>query len=152
MMWFTHAAFGMLCASTIRFFFSIQNPVLFALTAAFFSLMPDIDHPEARIHRYLPYMRWFGKVFKHRGFFHAVFPLILIYAVFYSIGLLKIGYAAIIGYTSHLIADSLTVKGIAPLNPIVSWRLRGPIEVNSISEYAFFVVNILFILLLIVGF
>lgn len=53
-----------------------------------------------------------------------------------------------IGFVSHLIADSMTHKGIMPLWPIEKPKFKGPIKTGSIWEYALMIAMLAVILLI----
>jgi inner membrane protein len=98
------------------------------------SLLPDVDHKNSKINKILPITRWIPAVFTHRGFFHSIFPAIIIYAGFYFAKLEHIGLPLTIGYTSHLASDCLTRLGCNLLHPISTFRVQGPIMTNGIME------------------
>ena len=128
-MWYTHAAFGALLG---LFFFPAQAVVL----AVIGSLLPDIDHEDAKIHKLLPTRR-LTFLFTHRGFFHSLFPAALLYVVFTLIGFTWVGSALVVGYLSHLFLDGMTKMGIHLLYPFL--HVRGFIDVGGMVEKALFV-------------
>lgn len=71
------------------------------------SLFPDADHRKAPAGRILPLWLFF----KHRGFTHTIWGLVLFSA---SISLYSPLYSAnfAFGYLSHLLLDSLTPSGV----------------------------------------
>jgi len=60
----------------------------------------------------------------------------------------KMGIGLGVGYASHLVLDTLTIKGVMLFYPFTRKRITGPIETGSISEGLLFV--LLFIILLII--
>ena len=76
----THLAIGFLMGlfSLKYFHFTLLNSILFLFLITIFSALPDIDHPKSKYGRYL----WFlsipiSFIFKHRGFFHSIFPAVI---------------------------------------------------------------------------
>ncbi|MEK6949140.1 MAG: metal-dependent hydrolase, partial [Nanoarchaeota archaeon] len=78
-----------------------------------------------------------GFIFGHRGFFHTVYIPLILFLIFYSISK-EIGIGIFIGYSSHLLMDSLTKHGIKPFFPIANKKFYGFIRVNSIFERLLF--------------
>jgi membrane-bound metal-dependent hydrolase YbcI (DUF457 family) len=99
--------------------------------AYFGSLLPDIDQPAADIWDSLPFGHTIGKapsvVLKHRQLSHSLLGIIifnfLIFLVlrmfpsYWGIDIKPVLIATIIGYASHLLADSFTNEGIPILYP-----------------------------------
>src|SRR3989344_7075392 len=108
MMFYTHLAFGIL--SGLMFINSFNNKILFLIFVAVGSFLPDIDEMDSKIGRKLKPLSWLINIlFKHRGIFHSIFPVLLLYiSLVYFLKLKLIGLGLIIGYSSHLITDSLT--------------------------------------------
>lgn len=98
------------------------------------SLLPDVDHENSKINRMMPLTRWIPRVFAHRGFFHSVFPAIIIYAGFYFAKLDYIGMPLAIGYLSHLASDCATRLGCNLLHPVSTFRIQGPIMTDGLME------------------
>ena len=80
----------------------------------------------------------------HRGFLHS-----LTAAALFSLPLFAFrpgyGLAFLLGFLSHLLADSMTVEGVRLFYPLKS-RIRGPVRTNSAAE------RILFVAALVTGF
>lgn len=98
------------------------------------SILPDVDHESSKINRIFPLTRWIPKFFAHRGFFHSIFPAVIIYAVFYFANLNYIGLPLAIGYLSHLASDCFTRQGCNLLHPVSQFRVQGPIMTNGLME------------------
>ena len=103
----THTAVGMF-SSTV-FYFLLNLDIGFILLAGFAAFLPDIDWR-------LQY--WgFGNV--HRKVLHNVWVMgaiaVIVYFLFRS-SVLVLG--VVVGFMSHLVADSFTVKGVYWLYPI----------------------------------
>tara|TARA_Y100000310_G_scaffold320072_1_gene376104 strand:- start:1450 stop:1878 length:429 start_codon:yes stop_codon:yes gene_type:complete len=134
----THLAFGLLWGLLV---FQDASFVIVVLIA---SLLPDIDHPQAKMGKVF---KPFSFLFSHRGFFHSLFPLIFfllltqLHAIFLAIAL---------GYTSHLVLDALTRKGIMPFHPISRYKLKGPCKSGGITEYVL-LISFLFIDILLIA-
>ncbi len=86
--------------------------------AALGSLLPDIDHPQSWAGRKLrPISVPISMVFGHRGITHS---LLAVLACVFGLAFLSSQWVAapvIIGYLSHLAADSLTPSGVPLLWP-----------------------------------
>ena len=52
-----------------------------------------------------------------------------------------------IGYTSHLLIDAFTKRGIKPLHPLFNFKIKGNTRTNSIVETFLFLLILLLILL-----
>ncbi|MBW4980820.1 metal-dependent hydrolase, partial [Marinobacter adhaerens] len=50
-----------------------------------------------------------------------------------------------IGFSSHIISDALTHKGVAPLWPFKKPRFNGPIKTGGLGEYLIVLVLLLLI-------
>jgi membrane-bound metal-dependent hydrolase YbcI (DUF457 family) len=135
----THLAFGILIALLLLPFISVPSKLLFVALVAFGALLPDVDHEKSTINRLCPVTRIFPVFFKHRGFFHSVFPAIIIYAVLAYFHESFVGLALTLGYLSHLVSDSLTRMGVNFVYPVSTWRMQGPIETGTIVETFLFV-------------
>ena len=77
----THLAFGVL-AGLIFLPFYHHNLILYFVLVLVGALLPDIDHDGSKINKILPVTKYLGRLFKHRGFFHSVFPPLIIFAAF----------------------------------------------------------------------
>ncbi len=133
MMGRTHLAIGLL-AGLVLFPFFHQPWYIFIPLVVFASLLPDVDHQNSKINRMLPITRWIPAVFAHRGFFHSIFPAIIIYAGFYFAKLEHIGLPLALGYSSHLASDCFTRLGCNLLHPVSTFRIQGPIMTNGLME------------------
>ncbi|MBI4918786.1 metal-dependent hydrolase [archaeon] len=128
--------FGSMTDYFIYFFF-VQLGVLF----------PDLDHHKASFHNAFFVSRIIPFLFSHRGFFHSIFPPVIL-----SWFLLKyfgnfFALPFFIGYSSHLIGDVLTVRGVRFFNPFFKFRIRGLLVTGSFTEKVIFFVIMLLILL-----
>ncbi len=144
MRWFTHLAFGILILLIINKYYSPVNITILILVL-FASLFPDIDERRSKIGRKVKIIGW---AFKHRGFFHSIFAILLfsllIHGIFnnwiYTLSFL-------VSYLGHLVLDALTYQGISffPFK-----RIKGFMKTGSWLEYILFLV--LFIVIIIMFF
>jgi inner membrane protein len=169
MKWQTHAVIGV---SSIWLIWPViggddsTNIGVLAACAALGALMPDLDASESKIKHlglygikpfilpaFVAYRR-----FGHRGLLHSVLGLAT-FAATLSLLLLAVGWhpvaALILGYASHLAADSCTVAGIPALYPrkghyfLLPSRLR--IVTGSDVEEIFFATFACFSLILLLS-
>ncbi|MFC1801157.1 metal-dependent hydrolase [Nanoarchaeota archaeon] len=139
----THLAFGFLAGLVFLPFYS-HNVILYFVLVLIGALLPDIDHEGSKINSIFPITKWLGRLFKHRGFFHSIFPPLIIFGVLWYFGWSYIGVALGVGFVSHLFSDSLTKMGINYLHPITNLHMNGFIETGKIGEHiALFVVVVL---------
>lgn len=136
---------GGVCASVIVatsvFSGPIDNPTTYiaiGLTivgGAVGGLLPDIDHPNSKIGRKVPPVsKLINLLCGHRGFTHTLLAVILFtYLLFILNGLLPMwakeymipmSLGLIVGYSSHLLLDMLTVSGIPLLFPFTKKSVR----------------------------
>ena len=134
----THLAIGILAALILLPFIDVPNAFVFVLIVALGSLLPDIDHEKSTINKFCPVTRILPKFFKHRGFFHSIFPVIILYLIFYYFDQNFIGLSLAFGYLTHLASDSLTRMGINFLHPFSTIHLRGPITTGTFLETLIF--------------
>lgn len=139
MMGRTHLAFGLLAALLLVPFLSSNDALFFVPLVLFGALLPDVDHEGSAINRRLPITRWIPWLFRHRGFFHSVYPPLVFIVVAGVYGYWFVGIAIASGYMVHLLTDSLTRSGVRFLYPI-RWELRGPLSTGGILETFIFLV------------
>ncbi|MBI4146524.1 metal-dependent hydrolase [Candidatus Woesearchaeota archaeon] len=138
MMGRTHMAIGFLVGLLVLPFVQPDNSLLFVFLVTFASLWPDVDHENSKINRLLPITRWIPRVFVHRGFFHSVFPALILYGVFWYFGLAWIGLPLALGYLTHLASDCLTRLGCNLLHPVSTFRIQGFVWTDGLVEFALF--------------
>jgi len=145
----THMAIGLL-AGLILYPLLGQTWYIFIPLVILGSLLPDVDHQNSKINRILPITRWIPKVFEHRGFFHSIFPAIIMYTALYYGGLEYIGLPLTVGYLSHLASDCMTRLGCNLLHPVSHFRIQGPIITDGLMEIitlaSVFLINALLII------
>ena len=138
-MWRTHVAFGLLSG---LLFFKHFNAAWFVFLplAMLGSLFPDVDHENSKINKVLPVTKIVPALFKHRGFFHSIWPAAIFYLGFHLARLDYIGIPLAIGYLAHLVSDGLTEAGCNLLHPVTTMRIQGFIRTNSTMELAAFAI------------
>ncbi len=104
--------------------------------AAFGALLPDIDHPGSWAGRRFAVISIpLSTVIGHRGVTHSLIATLLLGVCLYVYGL---GFALaplLVGYASHLVADSLTPSGVPWLWP---WKRTFSLKLfrtGSFTEY-----------------
>lgn len=140
----THAVTGFFIGILLSFFFSSSNILLCAgiiFFSLFGSLFPDIDSPTSYVGRHAKIVGVFAK---HRGFFHSIFPLLLLYVFLLYVVNFWLALAFALGFISHILLDMMTKDGIR-LYPFKK-KIKGPIRVGSFAETIFFVLQLFFII------
>ena len=152
MMFRTHLALGFLVGLLSLKILDTNHPVLFVFLVTLFSSLPDIDHPKSKIGRKLFFISWpISLVFKHRGFFHSIFPPLILFFVFNSLNISFLAFSIALGYISHLIGDSLTKEGINFLHPISTFKIKGIISTGKLLETMIFLLIIVLDIILLFG-
>ena len=161
MTWPTHIAGGVVLTSVglSALGFPVTLPIL--IIGALGGLAPDLDASDAKIKhfkfsRFKPFWlisEMISTLFGHRGVMHSLLAVVVIsiglWLVSLYIGGALIFYVAfIIGYISHLVADSITKSGIPFLYP---WKKRLhllskkiTLKTGSILEYLILILLIIF--------
>lgn len=116
----THITFGALCYFVTAA--AMQWPVTTGAvaTAAFGSLLPDIDLPTSMVGRPLfPIARILNEQLGHRTLTHSIVGILLLVLILLPLLLLAplIFWALLIGYFSHLLIDTENKAGIELLYP-----------------------------------
>jgi len=151
-MYKTHIVFALFFYLLIALIFNLSKEFYILLLISIAALLPDIDSSKSYINRLFSPGKILAKISKHRGFWHSVFGLLLIFLIslilfkLLSINLLLSFYVAF-GYLMHLIADSLTVSGIRPFWKFSNTEIKGKIKTDTAVEYGLF-----FVLLLLIAF
>ncbi len=125
----------------------VAYPFLFLGIALVATYIPDIDlkYPVGKKRFFLRPLQW---MVSHRGFLHSFVFMLLItlgFVLFFPF----VALPFFLGYASHLMADSFTVKGIRPFYPF-SYSCLGRIKTGGISEtnvLIFFILADLFLIL-----
>lgn len=145
MLFRTHFAISLLVGVLVAHFFN--NSLFFVILVIFFGLLPDIDTPFSHVGRrrcFYPF-QWLSG---HRKIFHS-FILVLII----SLGLLFFSkflmWSFLIGYSSHLFADTLTIRGIQPFYPL-EFKIRGFIKTGGFAELILFIACFFVVILILI--
>jgi inner membrane protein len=149
MLWKTHLAFGILAGILGLNYYTPNNHYIFFTIILIASILPDIDHTRSKISSKIPIIPSLLQFLtKHRGIFHSLpFAVFLAIVINYYNRESAIGF--LIGYLSHLLADSLTISGINFLHPFSQLRLKGFIKTGGLLEVFLFLVILTLILKLI---
>jgi inner membrane protein len=125
----THITFGALCYFVTAA--AMQWPVTTGAvaTAAFGSLLPDIDLPTSMVGRPLfPIARVLNEQLGHRTLTHSIVGILLLVIILLPLFLLAplIFWALLVGYFSHLLIDTENKAGIELLYPsqLRAWFFR----------------------------
>lgn len=104
--------------------------------AALGALLPDIDHPGSLVGRRLKVISApLVLVIGHRGITHSLIATAALAAILYFYGLGIIIAPLLIGYASHLMADSLTPSGVPWLWPWKRTFSFNLFRTGSFTEY-----------------
>jgi inner membrane protein len=105
--------------------------------------MVDIDTHRSKVgKRFIPFS-WLTKLFfRHRGLFHSIFFVLIIYIALTYLGWYTISFAFLLGYLSHIALDAITKSGVQIFWPLRK-KIRGPIQTNSMLEKVLFTVLLL---------
>src|SRR3989344_7775312 len=135
----THLALGFLIALFVVILFKPNMPIIFLTLTTLFSALPDIDHPKSNYGRMFPVISWpISLIFKHRGFFHSIFPPTIGFLILNYYNFTFIAWAILIGYLAHLIGDAITIEGINFLHPFSTFHIKGPLRTGAILETLLF--------------
>jgi inner membrane protein len=111
---------------------AFQEKFIFALFLVGSALLPDIDDPQSTLGRK---HKIISSLTSHRGILHSIWIPVIAFIVARYIPLIQaplLGLA--IGYGSHLASDALTIKGIAPLAPLMKFRIKWFVRTGSFVE------------------
>lgn len=156
----THAVIGLLSAVLMKkwLFYSMSissnsgvwhYSVLYYGAVVLFSLFPDVDHKGSMINKFFGITKIFPYCFKHRGFFHSIWPVIALVGIVWNFSSI-LAKGILVGYASHLISDGLTLAGVNFLYPVTSFTLKGPIRTGGLSEALVFVFSSGFLLFVLI--
>lgn len=114
----THIVFGLTCWVAFERVHGVEvlgSPATL-LVAAVSSLLPDIDHPNSKFGRMVPFLSYpISAIFGHRGITHSLFAVVMM-----MVAMAVFGHSnwlippLVVGYLSHLVGDTFTNSG-APL-------------------------------------
>ena len=117
----------------------ISSPILFTLIVLIATILPDIDSMDSTAghNKIFRPLQW---ITKHRGFIHSL-TLCIIFSAIISLFIPIVAFPFFIGYTVHLLADSLTIDGIRPFWPMKT-HLHGKIRTGGSIEIIIFTIFI----------
>ncbi len=143
MMYYTHLAFGFLVGLFLYPFSDLSLLWFFGLVLLG-ALLPDIDHRESVISKWIYPVAWIlSFFFRHRGIIHSIFFLGGLFVAVSSFWGVAYAFPLLAGFLSHIVIDSITVRGINYLYPLTTFRIMGFIETGKTGE------TLLFLLLLV---
>lgn len=113
----THMIIGCGAGMMVSSGAGIPQMVAGGCLGAVVALLPDIDHPNSRVSNFLGWLALPFRLIPHRTLTHAVWiPLAL---VVWWVSSPQWAIAAIAtAYTSHIVADGLTPRGVPLLYPL----------------------------------
>ena len=115
------------------------NGFLFIGLVILAGILPDIDISNSKVGRKIrPLSNILNIIFGHRGLMHSIFFPVMLFFIFYQFKQINSGYAVLIGYSGHLLADALSYEGINFLYPISRFRIQGFVKVGGLVEYVIF--------------
>ena len=134
----THLVIASLVGVVLAPFVWPDQPWMFIALVSLGGLLPDVDHEKSKINKWVPVTRIVPLFFRHRGFFHSVFPMLFIGGGLWYADFPFQGLAVAIGYASHLLSDCCTREGCNLLHPISTFRVQGPFTTGTIIETMLF--------------
>ncbi|MCS7134278.1 MAG: metal-dependent hydrolase [Candidatus Pacearchaeota archaeon] len=118
----------------------IKNKFLFFISTVVSSVVLDLDLPKSKIGKRILLSHLINLFFGHRGFLQS-FTFVIIFSL--TLFLLKISPVLILGfatgYSSHLLLDSLTIKGVYLFWPL-KVKVKGFLRTGSLLENLLFLV------------
>jgi len=136
----THIAIGLIAALLLKMQVNPPNDTYstIAYYALFLtaSILPDIDHNGSTINRIFGITKVFSWLFKHRGFFHSIWPAVIGTGLLLTIqpGQTWTALTFFAGYTTHLLTDSTTLAGVNWLYPASRFTIKGPLKTGGVME------------------
>ncbi len=142
MMFRTHLAIGIISALLIHDYFN--TGLLFSIVLILSTSLPDIDHQGSWIGRRLwIFSKPINILFGHRGITHSMFVPLGIFGIIYYYGHQAIGLAIMLGYITHILADSFTNEGVKIAYPVSKKAFSGPLKTNGVGEHVLFTLLII---------
>jgi len=131
----THIAMGLYLFLMFERLATIENRLVLFLIIIAGAILPDIDIATSTFGKRIKIV---GEVFKHRGFIHTIFALIIFSLLVHTIwhnNIYTLGFA--LAFLFHLILDSFTKAGIKPF--WFGWKLKGFTKTGSVVDKFIFV-------------
>jgi inner membrane protein len=142
----THLVFSILIGLLILSFIEVPNKYLFLGVVCFGAVFVDIDEVNSKIgRRTRPLSDIINFLFNHRGFFHTIYPPLIVFGLLAYFNYLIIGFAFLIGYLSHLFIDMFNIMGISMFKPLHNMHVKGFVRTGGFLEYVLFFVFIVLI-------
>ena len=144
----THLLFSVILGLFYIDYFGFEgSKILFYLTLAVGSLLPDIDHPKSILGRKIwPVSSIINFLFGHRSIMHSLFFIFAVCLLVYFLWPLYF-IPAFIGLLSHLFLDVLSKEGLNLLYPLRIFYVKGFIKVGGLAENLFFLCLIILTIL-----
>ncbi len=150
----THLAAGLLVGIlvSIQTKLNLESSFILSVASMIGSLIPDIDHPRSTLgSKIKPISTGISKVFGHRGITHSLLMVFLLWFLMISYHLGVVYEGIIVGYSSHLFGDWLTVFGI-PLFWPLRRKFSSPLAFKTGKGFEKFVFVILTMLIINFGY
>lgn len=145
MLFHTHILLGIVFFLLLKNFFHVGNSWILFLLVLLGSILPDIDERKSKMNRWSGIIGEIVSFFaKHRGIFHSLLFVGVLFLLIWNIWGLHYGIALFIGYIAHLFGDALTPMGIKPFYPFSKYSIRGPIRTGGMWETVILVLLIIF--------
>ena len=140
MLFYTHIFLGIVSFLLMGRFFNGGNEIIFFFLVLIGSVLPDIDEAKSKVNKSLGMVGWVVSFFsKHRGMFHSAIFGGLLFLVISLVSNSYYGYGLLIGYFAHILGDGLTPRGIKLFYPFSEFKIKGPLRVGGVGEWALFV-------------
>ncbi len=97
------------------------------------AIIPDMDAVNSFTGRRLPAI---GRFLAHRGIFHSLLLPIVAVTLISTLSV-ELGLVFFLGYTSHLLLDSLTPSGVRLFYPL-KFRIKGRLATGSLQDKLIF--------------
>lgn len=152
MMFLTHLVFGIFISvlAIKSEFLNINNNILFLIIISLSSIIPDIDFFRSTINKKTRTVTYaISYFFKHRGILHSIFVPIIIYIIIYTFNT-DIALAILLGYSSHIILDSLTKAGTRPFMPITKYKIKGFVKTRGLMDFLILIILIILTVIVII--
>ncbi len=134
MMGKTHFAFGLLIALLLYKFSSFPITIITGIFLITGALFPDIDHGTSFFGKKT---KLFSMIFKHRGFIHSVFMLMIMDLLIWFIKPDIYCIAAFtIGFLSHMALDFLNPSGLKPF--FIGRKIKGNLRAGEWPDVVLF--------------
>ena len=114
-----------------------ENKLIFIGIVLIASAIPDIDSRFSKIGKKKTF-RILQFFVKHRGIIHS-FTFLLIVGLVFLYFSSKMFWPFFLGYTSHLLIDSITRQGIRPFYPL-DFKIKGIVKTGKRFETFIFVI------------